>query len=124
MFRATSNPELLADAGWENVCLADDLVPGSGVCVLFHHQQVALFCVGKPATVYAIANHDPFSKANVLSRGIIGSIQGRPVVASPIFKQHFCLETGQCIEDGSVKIDAFEARIHGDHVQIKAEVFP
>lgn len=118
-----SSPELKPAFEWQTVCLADDLVPGSGVCVMFQHRQVALFSVGKPATVYAIANFDPFSKANVLSRGIIGSIQGRPVVASPIFKQHFCLETGQCIEDESVKIDAFEARIHGDHVQIKAEVF-
>lgn len=106
------------DDAWESVCLIDDLVQGSGVCVLFEHRQVALFYLGKPPQVYAIANFDPFSDANVLSRGIIGSLQGKPVVASPIFKQHFCLETGQCLEDDSVCVDAFPARIEGNHVQL------
>jgi nitrite reductase (NADH) small subunit len=101
--------------------MTDDLVMGSGVCVLFHHRQVAIFTVGKPPVVHAIANHDPFSKANVLSRGIIGSLQGRPVVASPIFKQHFCLQSGRCIEDDSVAVEVYPARIAGNHVQLKPD---
>lgn len=116
---ATSQPGLQADAAWETVCLVDDLVPGSGVCVLFNHRQVALFTIGKPARLYAIGNYDPFSEANVLSRGIVGSLKGRPVVASPIFKQHFCLDTGACLEDAAVRVDVFPARISGGHVQLQ-----
>ena len=111
---------LQPDDGWTNVCRVDDLVKNSGVCVLFEHQQVALFYIGKPLTVYAIANYDPFSNANVLSRGITGSLQDRVVVASPIFKQHFCLVSGVCLEDNSVSVAVFPSRIHGDHVQLKS----
>lgn len=115
----TDSVENAHEAPWETVCLVDDLVEDSGVCVLFQHRQVALFYIGTPLRVYAIANFDPFSKANVLSRGIIGSLKGRLVVASPIFKQHFSLETGQCIEDDTVFVDAYPVRIDGSHVQLK-----
>ena len=113
--------EVPLDEAWEPVCLVDDLVRGSGVCVLFHYRQVALFYVGKPPTVYAIANFDPFSKANVLSRGIVGTLKDQLVVASPIFKQHFSLETGSCLEDDTVHVEVFQARIAGNHVQLRKE---
>lgn len=115
---AKTEPELATGAGWETVCLIEDLVPGSGVCVLFHHRQVAIFYVGKPPVAYALSNHDPFSKTNVLSRGIIGSLQGRLVVASPIFKQHFCLESGRCLEDETVAVAVYRVRVTGNHVQL------
>lgn len=118
----TEIPELTGTA-WKTVCLADDLVKGSGICVLLEHmphehKQVAIFTIGKQEKLYAIENFDPFSKANVLSRGIVGSLKESLVVASPIFKQHFCLETGQCLEDDSVCIATFPVRLDGDHVQI------
>lgn len=114
-----SDKTVAVSDGWENVCLVDDLVNGSGVCVLFDHKQVAIFCVGKANTLYAISNFDPFSEANVLSRGIIGSLKDKTVVASPIFKQHFCLETGVCIEDESIQVDAYTVRVEGSHVQLQ-----
>ncbi len=46
-----------------------------------------------------MSNQDPFSQAFVMSRGIIGDLQGERVVASPIYKQHFSLATGRCLED-------------------------
>jgi len=49
--------------------------------------------------VFAIGNYDPASDANVLSRGIVGDIGGEIVVASPIYKQHFSLITGRCLEE-------------------------
>jgi nitrite reductase (NADH) small subunit len=39
-------------------------------------------------------------------------------VASPIYKQHFSLATGQCLEDHSVSIACYESRTEGDSVQI------
>ena len=113
---ATPNNDNLAGQEWETVCLTDDLIKGSGICVLFEHQQVAIFYIGNPPNAYAIANFDPFSEANVLSRGITGSMKDKLVVASPIFKQHFCLETGICLEDESFSIATFPVRIEGEHV--------
>ena len=96
---------------WTYVCRADELSDGLGVCALIGRWQAAVFRMPSDGLYYAIDNHDPFSGANVLSRGIVGDLQGQPVVASPIYKQHFNLETGQCLEDASVKLDTFPVRV-------------
>ena len=83
---------------WQMICAREDLVPGSGVCALVEGEQVALFYLpGEEQEVYALSNRDPIGDANVLSRGVIGDISGRLVVASPLYKQHFDLVTGQCL---------------------------
>ncbi|MBY0266404.1 MAG: nitrite reductase small subunit NirD [Burkholderiales bacterium] len=104
---------------WTPICPLDDIVPDSGVCALAGGRQVAVFRVGA-AQVFAIANHDPFSKANVLSRGITGDIKGELVVASPVYKQHFRLATGQCVEDESVSVESFAVRIRNGIVEVEA----
>jgi nitrite reductase (NADH) small subunit len=91
----------------EVICSKNDLVENSGVCALVNGEQVAIFYIPKSEQqVFAISNWDPIGKANVLSRGIIGDLQGKFVVASPLYKQHFDLESGVCLEDedASVKI--------------------
>ncbi len=105
-------------AQWQDVCSVDDLQPDSGVCALVEGQQVAIFYMPKDKAVYAINNHDPFGNANVLSRGIIGDINGQPVVASPLYKQHFNLQTGVCLEDETVRIPAYAVRIENGKVQV------
>jgi len=103
---------------WQDVCSVDDLQPDSGVCALVEGRQVAIFYMPKENAVYAINNYDPFGHANVLSRGIIGDINGQPVVASPLYKQHFNLQTGICLEDETVTIPAYAARIENGSVQV------
>lgn len=103
---------------WQDVCSVDDLQPDSGVCALVNGQQVAIFYMPKDKAVYAINNYDPFGNANVLSRGIIGDINGQPVVASPLYKQHFNLQTGVCLEDETVTIPAYAVRIENGSVQV------
>lgn len=105
-------------ARWQNVCSVDDLQPDSGVCALVEGRQVAIFYMPKDKAVYAIDNYDPFGCANVLSRGIIGDINGQPVVASPLYKQHFNLQTGACLEDETVTIPAYDIRIESGKVQV------
>ncbi len=68
--------------------------------------------------VYALSNQDPFSKAFVMSRGIIGDLQGERVVASPIYKQHFSLATGRCLEDKDQKLLVFPSKIENGKVLI------
>jgi len=108
----------MAMADWIKVCALDDIVPGTGVCALAGGRQVAVFRVDD--RVYALANHDPFSKANVLSRGIVGDLKGELVVASPVYKQHFALATGVCVEDPAVKVAVFPARVDNGMVQVEA----
>lgn len=110
---------------WIDVCSVDDLQPDSGVCALVEGEQVAIFWMPDPdATVYAIGNYDPFGKANVLSRGLIGDINGQPVVASPLYKQHFNLQTGICLEDETVKIPVYAIRIENSRVQVNLSSVP
>ncbi|MCZ4610863.1 nitrite reductase small subunit NirD [Streptomyces sp. Lzd4kr] len=98
------------DDDWLTVCDLTRLLPGRGVAALLPDGgQVALFR-DRAGQLYAIDNRDPFGGAAVLSRGLTGSHQGRPFVASPLLKQRFDLETGQCLDDESVRITTYEVR--------------
>lgn len=97
----------------------DDLLPYAGVCALVGGTQVALFYLPEEnPTVYAIGNRDPIGEANVLARGIVGDIDGELVVASPLYKQHFSLLDGRCLEDEDIRVPVHEATIDGDVVRI------
>lgn len=104
---------------WVKVCGVSDLIAHSGVAALLGDQQVAVFYLpGETEQVFVVDNHDPFSGANVLSRAIVGDLGGRLVIASPIYKQHFDLRNGECLEDDSVSIACWPAKIMDDHLFI------
>ncbi|MEQ1543786.1 nitrite reductase small subunit NirD [Methyloglobulus sp.] len=109
----------VGNAAWKNVCSADDLQPDSGVCALVDGQQMAIFYMAKEQAVYALHNYDPIGKANVLSRGVIGDIKGEPVVASPLYKQHFSLKTGRCLEDEQAVVPVYPVRILNGRVEVQ-----
>jgi len=92
------------------VCAYDALLPERGVAALVGEVQIALFRT-YDGTVYALGNHDPFSGANVLSRGIVGSRGDVPTVASPMFKQVFDLRTGDCLDDPDVAVPAYSVQV-------------
>ncbi|MFF2811610.1 nitrite reductase small subunit NirD [Streptomyces sp. NPDC058000] len=100
---------LLSDA-WFTVCRLNDLTPGRGVAALLPDgHQVAVFR-DRAGRLYGIDNRDPFGGAAVLSRGLTGTHQGRPFVASPLLKQRFDLETGHCLDDPSVSVPTYRVR--------------
>ncbi|MEU8864672.1 nitrite reductase small subunit NirD [Streptomyces umbrinus] len=102
--------ELHLTDGWFTVCDLSLLMPGRGVAALLPDgHQVALF-LDRTGRMYAIDNRDPFSGAAVLSRGLTGTHQGRPFVASPLLKQRFDLESGQCLDDETVRVATYEVR--------------
>ena len=103
---------------WVEICSLDDITPNTGVGALINDQQIALFRVGNEKRVYALSNQDPFSQAYVMSRGIIGDLQGERVIASPIYKQHFSLATGRCLEDKDQKLLVFPSKIENGKVWI------
>ena len=109
-------------SNWKDICHIDAIVPNAGRCALVNGEQVAIFRVQESGSesVFAIHNHDPFSKANVLSRGIVGSLSDRLVVASPIYKQHFDLKTGECLEEEATTLKTWQVRIENDMVQLSA----
>ena len=106
---------------WHEVCALEDLVEGGGVAALVAERQIALFLVH--GRIYALDNFDPASRANVLSRGLTGNLQGERVVASPVYKHHYVLASGRCIEDPTFNVTAYPTRVTEGrvHVQVPAE---
>jgi nitrite reductase (NADH) small subunit len=102
------------------LCQQADLIPNSGICALVQGEQIALFYLPREnPQVYAIGNWDPIGKANVLYRGLLGSVQDAKVVISPLYKQRYCLESGQCLDDAAVKLVVYPVRIEKDQVQLQ-----
>jgi nitrite reductase (NADH) small subunit len=102
---------------WVAVCSLADLVPGRGVCALVDGHQVAVFLL-HDGSLHAVDNRDPFSGANVLSRGLTGTAGDAPTVASPVYKQRFDLRTGACIDDPSVRVTVHAVREAGGVISV------
>jgi len=103
-----SNTQQALEPQTITLCGLSDLIPNSGICAEVDGQQIALFYLpSETPQVYAIGNWDPIGKANVLSRGIVGDVDGRLVVASPLYKQHFDLLTGDCLETTRYQLRLF-----------------
>ncbi len=107
---------------WYKACKLSDLVAGSGVCSLVNDRQVAIFYLpGEPRSLYAIDNFDPIGGAYVLSRGIVGDIRGELVVASPLYKEHFSLLSGRCLEK-EYSVGVWPIRLSGECVEVQQPV--
>jgi nitrite reductase (NADH) small subunit len=81
---------------------------------------VALFYLPGEAgeQLFAVQNHDPLAQANVIGRGIIGHLGGDLVIASPLYKQHYRLEDGTCLEFPEQQLRVWPVRLQGDVVEI------
>ena len=113
------NIALNLKCNWQPLCSTADLVANSGVVALLEGQQVALFYLPEnEQQVFAIGNCDPKSGANVIGRGIVGHLKGHRVIASPLYKQHFCLDDGHCLEDPQQQLRTWPVRLVGDVVEI------
>ena len=102
---------------WTDVCAVDDIFPDTGVCALVGEQHVAVFRLGEDR-FFAIDNIDPKSGASVLSRGLLGTLGDRVVVASPLYKNHFDLHTGECIEVPEQSVRAHGVRVDGGRISV------
>ncbi|MEU1078115.1 MULTISPECIES: nitrite reductase small subunit NirD [unclassified Streptomyces] len=100
---------LRLEDGWFEVCGRERLIPGRGVAALLPDGRQAAVFTDRTGRAYAIDNRDPFTGAYVMSRGLLGSAGGRVFVASPLLKQRFDLETGRCLDDDEVSIQAYAA---------------
>ncbi|TQK44486.1 nitrite reductase (NADH) small subunit [Streptomyces sp. SLBN-118] len=96
---------------WVELCALSLLTPGRGAAALLPDGTQAAVFVDREGVAYAIDNRDPFTGAQVLSRGLLGSSAAGPFVASPLLKQRFDLRTGRCLDDDSVSVTAYEVRV-------------
>ena len=106
-------------SAWTAICAIEDILPQSGVCALVGGRQIAVFRAGE--VLYALDNIDPASGASVLSRGIVGDLKGETVVASPLYKHHYSLQTGRCLEDPGESVNVYPARSMDGRVWVSVE---
>lgn len=97
-------------------------MPDTGVAALINGAQIALVRVGAGPELYAISNYDPFSHAFVISRGIVGDRDGRPKIASPVFKHNFDLATGACLDDPNVTLATYPVRVRDGLVEVAIDL--
>ncbi|WNW09822.1 nitrite reductase small subunit NirD [Pseudomonas sp. DTU_2021_1001937_2_SI_NGA_ILE_001] len=116
---AYAQPATAQALHWQALCSRQDLVANSGVVAWLQGQQIALFYLpGNPCPLYAVGNRDPKSGANVIGRGLVGQLGGELVIASPLYKQHFRLEDGTCLEYPEQNLPSWPVRLNGDAVEI------
>ncbi|MDQ1536899.1 MAG: nitrite reductase small subunit [Actinomycetota bacterium] len=104
---------------WVPVCRVDQLRIDQGVAALVGNEQVAIFRLDD-TEIRAIGNLDPYSRAAIMSRGIVGSRGDAVFVASPMHKQPFDLRTGECLDDPAMKVPTFEVQVLDGVVQVLA----
>ncbi len=102
---------------WTEVCALDDILPDTGVAARVEGRHVAIFRLAD-GQLHAIDNVDPKNGASVLSRGLLGNLGDRLVVASPLYKHHFDLVTGACLEHPGLSVRVHEVRVRGGRVQV------
>ncbi|HID00733.1 MAG TPA: nitrite reductase small subunit NirD [Piscirickettsiaceae bacterium] len=98
------------------VCEKKDLIQDAGIAAKVGDVQIALFYIDDQ--VYAVGNHDPASGANVIFRGICGDLNGELMVASPLYKDHYSLITGQHLDGKDLSIPVYAAKIEGEDVLV------
>ena len=114
-------------ATWTPVCRLEQIEVEGGVAALVDGRAVAVFRTFADE-VLALSNYDPFSRASVLSRGIVGSRtsggEAVPYVASPMHKQAFDLRSGRCLDDATVGVPAYDTRVEDGVVLVGPEKHP
>ncbi|MFE3193258.1 nitrite reductase small subunit NirD [Nocardia sp. NPDC059240] len=105
-------------SGWTQACRLDYLIPGRGVAVLLKGGRQAALFLSTDQTLFAVGNIDPFGRAAVMSRGIVGDRGGLPVVASPLLKQAFSLIDGRCLDDDAVALPVYAVRVENGVVAV------
>lgn len=106
---------------WIPACPLDHLIAGRGVAVLLPgHRQAALFRLSD-GTLAAVGNIDPYGRAAVMSRGLVGDRAGEPTVASPLLKQIFSLIDGRCLDDPSVVLPVYAVRVERGVVEVSSD---
>jgi nitrite reductase (NADH) small subunit len=103
---------------WFKAARVEDFPENGGACVKYKNLQIAVFNFTRRNEWYACQNLCPHKMQMVLSRGMIGSVQGEPKVACPFHKRTFSLKTGECLSAEECSITVYPVRIENGYVHI------
>ena len=114
-FAAVENGDIKV---WFKAARATDFPENGGACVRYKDMQIAVFNFSRRNEWYACQNLCPHKMQMVLSRGMIGSVNGEPKVACPFHKKTFSLKTGACLNAEEETISVFPVKIEDGYVYI------
>jgi nitrite reductase (NADH) small subunit len=112
------NENEIANATWFLAARESDFPENGGACVRWRGQQIAVFNFSRRGEWYACQNLCPHRMQMVLSRGMIGSMEGEPKVACPFHKKSFSLRTGECLAGDEQPIRTYPVRVEDGYVYI------
>ena len=116
------------ETAWIAICLLVQLEPLWGEAALVAGEQIAIFLL-PDGTLHAVSNRDPATGSFVMSRGIVGSrgVDGsgqRPTIASPLHKQVYDLDTGECYTAPHLQLPVHSIRVVDGEVQVSLSTGP
>lgn len=111
-----------------DLCALDDLDPERGVGALLGDTQIAVFRLAD-GSVRAVQQRDPYSGANVMSRGLVGThrvaddgtVRDVNTVTTPMLKQVWDVDTGEVLDAGGADrraLAVYEARVEKGRVLV------
>lgn len=103
---------------WFKAARTTDFPENGGACVKYKDMQIAVFNFSRRNEWYACQNLCPHKMQMVLSRGMVGSMDGEPKVACPFHKKAFSLKTGSCLNAEEENISVFPVKIEDGYVFI------
>ena len=106
------------ERSWVKVGTVHDFPHNGGATIKYGKVQIAVFNFTSRGEWYACQQMCPHKKAFVLSRGIIGDLDGTPKVACPLHKKNFSLESGECLGGGDYAVQVFPVRVEGEDVYV------
>ncbi|WP_417235443.1 nitrite reductase small subunit NirD [Arthrobacter sp.] len=102
---------------WHRVCSADDLEQAWGEAALIGDRQLALFRLSA-TEFHAVDQSDPATGAHVMSRGIVGTRGVLRTIASPLHKEVYVLDTGECLTNPDLVLPTYPVRVEGGHLAV------
>lgn len=114
-----SSDQPVQDGLWHRVCPAEELTAGWGEAALIGGHEYALFRTPQDR-IFATDHRDPRSGSLVMARGIMGSHDGVPTIASPLYKEVYRLDTGECISGAPYELPVHPVRIQDGALWLQA----
>ena len=103
---------------WFKAAPAKAFPENGGACVKYNDQQIAVFNFSRRGEWFACQNLCPHKMQMILSRGMIGSVDGEPKVACPYHKRTFSLRTGECLNAEECSITTYPVKVEDGFVFI------
>jgi nitrite reductase (NADH) small subunit len=103
---------------WFKVGNVNDFPDNGGACIKYKDKQIAVYNFTRKNKWYACQNLCPHKMEMVLSRGMVGDLEGIPKVACPMHKKTFSLEDGKNLNGDDYQIAVYPVKIEDENVYI------